>query len=67
MGTGVHRRSAITALGVKPALGGSADEGGEDLLGVCAPPGAIAAADCEHDRAAARPVLTPPQTDFVSW
>ena len=23
--------------------------------------------DCEHDRAAARPVLTPPQTDFVSW
>ena len=24
-------------------------------------------ADCEHDRAAARPVLTPPQTDFVSW
>ena len=28
---------------------------------------AIYTADCEHDRAAARPVLTPPQTDFVSW
>ena len=36
-------------MGVKPALCGGADEGGEDLLGVCAPPGAIAAADFTDD------------------
>ena len=27
----------------------------------------LSAADCEHNRAAARPVLTLPTTDFVSW
>ena len=40
------------------------------LASTCCGVGAIAraaAADCEHNRAAARPVLTPPQTDFVSW
>ena len=42
-------------------------DAGEHLLGVGPVAGAIAAADCEHDRAGARPVLTPPQTDFVSW
>ena len=36
-------------MGVKPALCGGADEGGEDLLGVCAPPGAIAAANFAGD------------------
>ncbi len=28
---------------------------------------AVSPADCEHNRAAARPVLTLPTTDFVSW
>ncbi len=36
-------------VGVKLALGGGADEGGEDLLCVRAPPGAIAAADFAGD------------------
>ena len=36
-------------MGVKPALSGGADEGGEDLLGVSAPPRAIAAADFAGD------------------
>ena len=52
---------------IEMALAGGAHDAGEHLLGVGAVAGAVATTDCEHDRAAARPVLTPPQTDFVSW
>ena len=46
---------------IEMALAGGAHDAGEHLLGVGAVAGAVATADCEHDRAAARPVLTPPQ------
>ena len=47
-------------MGVKLALCGGADEGGEDLLGVCAPPGAIAAADFAGDDSGADGLLGAP-------
>ena len=44
-GDGGSQEVGDHGMGVKPALCGGSDEGGEDLLGVCAPPGAIAAAN----------------------
>ena len=48
-GDGCSQKVGDHGMGVKLALCGGADEGGEDLLGVCAPPGAIAAADFAGD------------------
>lgn len=47
-GSGVRRRLAITAWGSSRLCGG-ADEGGEDLLGVSAAPGAIAGTEFAGD------------------
>ena len=43
------REVRMCGVGVKLALCGGADEGGEDVLCVCASPGAIAAADFAGD------------------